>query len=131
MIADTEFLISLRGQEEAALELASTFEVRNLPIRVPTAAVQQIFVGVAFGENSFENVRDYESLLANKPVVPLTDNIARKAGVLEGDHEASDRKPALGMADSIIAATGLVYNEAIVTNDGDFEDVDGLQVELY
>lgn len=131
MIADTEFLISLRGQEVEALELASEFETRNLPIRVPTAAIQQIFVGIGFGEATRENVRDYESLLANKPVVPLTENIARKAGVLEGDHEASDRKAALGMADSIIAATGLVHDEAVVTNDRDFKDVDGLQVKLY
>jgi tRNA(fMet)-specific endonuclease VapC len=131
MIADTAFLISLRAQDEGALQLASEVETRNLPVRVPTAVVQQLFVGVGYGDDTFDNARDFESLLANKPVVPLTENVARKAGVLEGEHAGSDSKPTLGMADAIVAATGLVFDEPVVTNDGDFEDVDGLAVERY
>ena len=131
MILDTEFLISLRAEEEAAVELAADLESTGVPTRVPAIAIEELYVGVGAGASPTDNVRSYEALIANKPVVPLDANISRRAGALEGQHLASDSKPELGPADAIVAATGLVYNEAVVTNDGDFESVDGLQVELY
>jgi predicted nucleic acid-binding protein len=131
MILDTEFLISLRAAEEPALELAAELEAAGVPTRVPAIAIEELYVGVGAGANFTDYVRTYEALLANKPVVPFDANIARCAGALEGQHLASDSEPALGPADAIVAATGLVSNEAVVTNDGDFESVDGLQVERY
>lgn len=49
--------------------------------------------------------------------------------MIEGQHIASDTKPRLGFADSVVAATGLVYNEPVVTDDtSDFGTVEGLTV---
>lgn len=131
MILDTEFLISLQAESPAALELAAEFESEGVPTRLPTIVLEELYVGVGAGKNANENVRRYEALIAHKPTIPLDENISRHAGVLEGQHLTSDAKPTLGPGDAIIAATGLVYNEPIVTNDGDFESVDGPQVELY
>ena len=69
--------------------------------------------------------------MANNPIVDLDSNIARRAGALEGHHLTSDSKPTLGPGDATVAATGLVFNEPVVTNDGGFESVDGLRVETY
>jgi predicted nucleic acid-binding protein len=88
-------------------------------------------VGVGAGDLPTENARTYEALIANKPVVPLEEPIARRAGALEGQHVGSDANPDLSPGDAIVAATGLTMDEAVVTNDGDFEAVDGLDVELY
>lgn len=131
MILDTEFFISLRAEEEPALELAADLEAAGVPARVPTIVVEELYVGVGAGASPTENARKYEALVANKPVVPLDERIARRAGTLEGEHLTSDAKPELGPADAVVAATGLVHGEAVVTNDGDFEDVDGLAVETY
>lgn len=131
MILDTEFLISLRAEETDAVELASELEATGVPIRIPSIVIQELYVSVGAGANANENVRAYEALVANKPIVDLDDTISRRAGVLEGRHLTSDSKPALGPGDAIVAATGLVHNEAVVTNDSDFETVDGLTVELY
>ena len=131
MILDTEFLISLRAGEPGALELAAELEADSVPTRIPTIVVQELYVGVGAGEDATENVRAYEALVANKPVVDLDENIARRAGVLEGTHLTSDAKPTLGPGDATVAATGLVWNEPVVTNDRDFEHVDGLTVEQY
>jgi predicted nucleic acid-binding protein len=51
--------------------------------------------------------------------------------MLEGKHLSSDSKPNLGPGDAIVAVTGLTLNEAVVTNDTDFETVEGLRVRLY
>lgn len=61
----------------------------------------------------------------------MDENIARRAGLIEGQHLTSETKPTLGPGDAIVAATGLVHNEPVVTNDSNFESVEGLVVELY
>lgn len=131
MILDTEFFISLKAEEDAALGLATELETAGLPTRVPTIVLEELYVAVGAGDSQTENASKYEALIANKPVVSLDENISRRAGALEGQHIASDSKPELGPADAIVAATGLTTNEAVVTNDRDFKTVDGLEVELY
>lgn len=130
MILDTEFLIDLDNQSQDAIEKATELEAADVPLRVPTIVIQELYVGVGAGSKSFENARKYEALMANKPIVEMNGNIARQAGALEGQHIASDDKPNLGPGDSIVAATGLQYNEPVVTSDTDFTHVDGLSVEL-
>jgi predicted nucleic acid-binding protein len=63
-------------------------------------------------------------------MVEMDANIARQAGVPGGVHIASETKPDLGPGDAIVAATGLQYNEPVVTNDEAFTHVDSLAVEL-
>lgn len=131
MILDTDFLISLKAEDESALQLAAELETMGIPTRIPTVVLQQLYVSVGAGTDSHGNARHYEALVATKPVVPLDENIARRAGALEGQHAVSDAKPDLDPADAVVAATGLVYNEPVVSNDRDFRFVEGLEVEPY
>lgn len=129
MILDTEFFISLREGEEGAVEKAAELERSGQPKRVPTVVIQELYVGVGYG---FEDAaQEYDALLANEPLVQLDENIARKAGRLQGEHLASDDKPELGPGDAVVAATGLTHSEPVVSKDGDFESVDGLTVESW
>lgn len=131
MILDTELLISIDNDEPAAADLAVELEAAGVPMRIPTAVVFELYISVGFGGTPNSNARANEALVANKPTVALDANVARRAGTLEGQHRASSSKPVLGPVDAIVAATGLTLNEPVVTNDGDFETVDGLAVELY
>jgi predicted nucleic acid-binding protein len=129
MILDTDFLVALDGNDLDAKDTARELETRDVPLRVPTIVVQELYVAVGLGSESAKNAGKFESLLENKPVVPLTDRIARRAGVIEGQHIESDSVPELGPADAVVAATALQFNEAVVTNDvSDFETVEGLDV---
>ena len=132
MILDTNFVIALRSDAPGAAEKGAEIEAAKVPLRLPTVVVHELYVGVGAGSEPTRNVREYEALVGNKPIVPLNENIARRAGALEGQHLASDAKPDLGLADAVVAATGLVYNEAIVTDDtSDFGSIDGLRVETF
>ncbi len=63
-----------------------------------------------------------ESLLANAFILPISEAIIAEAIRLR-----QARKRSLG--DSIIAATGLLYNQPILTNNvADFTDIAGLQI---
>lgn len=140
VILDTQFLISLKeeaGRDDTddrptpALDLAAEFEARGEPTRVPTIVVFELYISVRMGSDTILNQRAYETLLANKPIIDLDDQLARTAGVLFGEHTVSDEKSTLDLADAIVAAAGLRMNEPVVTNDADFRSVDGLRVELY
>jgi tRNA(fMet)-specific endonuclease VapC len=130
VILDTNFIIALREGNQEAKELAAEWEGKNLPLRVPTVVLQELYVGVGAGSKLNKNADEYEALVANKPVTSLDENIARRAGVIEGEHIASDEKPELGLADSAVAATGVTYNETVATDDrSDFGTIDGLDFE--
>lgn len=65
---------------------------------------------------------ELEQLLTNVYIYPVSDRVITEAIRLR-----QQRKRSIG--DSIIAATGLLYNQPILTNNvADFADVDGLQV---
>ncbi|WP_123535637.1 PIN domain-containing protein [Halosimplex salinum] len=130
MILDTDFLIAL-GEDDDAEEKALELETADVPLRVPAIVLQELYVAVGAGENSNQNARKFEALVANKPLVDIDENIARRAGVLEGQHLTSDEKPTLGPGDALVAATALQFNEPVVTSDGDFKTVDGLAVETF
>jgi tRNA(fMet)-specific endonuclease VapC len=131
MILDTNYLIALRDDDESAEAKSSQLEATGLPLRLPSIVIWELYFGVGAGMDTVSNQRAYEKLIANKPVAPLDGNLARRAGILMGTHRASNTKPNLDPGDSIVAATGLKYNEPVVTDDNDFESVDGLRVESY
>jgi len=123
--------IDLSGTQAVASGQGPIYLMPGTPESVRDQLIEELYVGVGAGDDANDNARTYEALVANKPVVELDENVSRRAGVLEGEHLASDSKPTLGPNDSVVAATGLVYNEPVVTSDSDFERVDGLSVELY
>ncbi|GAA0478082.1 PIN domain-containing protein (plasmid) [Halococcus dombrowskii] len=131
MILDTNFLIALRNNDASAEAKANKIESTGLVLRLPSIVVWELYFGVGAGTDTVSNQRAYEKLIANKPIVSFDGNLARRAGTLMGVHRASDTKPALDPGDSIVAATGLKYGEPVVTDDSDFEAIDGLHVESY
>jgi len=132
MIVDTSFLVALDQDVSAAVTRARELEADGVPLRIPTAVVMELYVSVGLGTKPNANVRGIEALLANQPIVGLDENIARRAGTLLGLHQHDDTKPQLGSFDSIVAATGLVYAEPVMTADSDdFGSVDGLDIVTW
>ena len=65
---------------------------------------------------------DFDAFFASVTVFAIDDEVINEAIRLR-----QQRKRSIG--DSIIAATGLLYNQPILTNNvADFADIDGLQV---
>lgn len=129
MILDTGFFIALDEGKQSAIDKKDELVGSGLPQRIPSVVIEELYVSVGAGTRSFQNAEKYEKLMANYPVVPLDENIAKRAGALEGIHAVSDSKTNLGAGDAIVAATALQFNEPVVGEDSDFGDVDGLEVE--
>ena len=129
MILDTNFLGALKDQNSGARSKADELEASDVPLRVPTVVWFELFIPVGHTSQQRYKIKDqqaYRRLIANKPTVELTRSIAKRAGVLEGEHRQSNDKLKLGPADAIVASTALELNEPVVSDDGDFDDVDGL-----
>lgn len=131
MILDTNFLGALDAGKRGALAVAEDIESDGLPARIPTPVVFEVFYGIEGADNPDELLPRYEALFENKPRVPLSDRAARRGGRLYARHEASDEKRALDLVDAMVAAIALEYEEAVVTNDAAYEDVDGMCVRQF
>ncbi|MUV90201.1 PIN domain-containing protein [Halapricum sp. CBA1109] len=131
MILDTNYLIAVDSGDTGAVEKARELESTDRPLRIPTVVIHEIYRAVGMSGRPNDDADRYEKFFSSCPVVPLDENIARRAGVLDGKSMASDSSKSLDVADAVIAATGLVHNEAVVSDDSDLMAVDGLEVETY
>jgi predicted nucleic acid-binding protein len=134
MILDTSFLGDLKSQDSNAKQKAIELELSGKPLRIPSIVFYELFISI--GKTSITKYkildqRAYKKLSASKPTVELSEEIANRAGIIEGVHQRSNDKPELGAGDAIVAATGLQFQEPVVANDGDFGRVEGLRVETY
>ena len=130
MILDTNFLGALKDQHPGARLKAQELELSAEPLRVPTIVAYELFISVRKTGDDVYRQQDrqaYRRLTASKPKAELTEAIATQAGILEGDHQRSDSKPNLGGGDAIIAATAQQYDEPVVSDDTDFDHVDGIE----
>jgi predicted nucleic acid-binding protein len=135
VILDTNFIGELATQDPDARELAGEYDAEPIPMRLPSSVIWEVFYGLAndttSGDAPAELRRRYERLINTCPVEEVDGHIARRAGTLRGKHKASDRLRNLDGADSFVAAHGLALGEPVITNDGDFQDVEGLDVVTY
>jgi len=134
VILDTNYIGALVEQDPGALALAREVDGSMEALRLPTAVVWELFYGLGKlddTEYSRSLRRKYSAILNGMATVDADDFIARRAGTLRGKHSASDSLRDLDGADSIVAAHGMAWNEPIVSNDSDFQDVEGLDVVTY
>ena len=134
MIVDTNYLGALLERNPAALEVSRRADESAEPIRLPTAVTWELFYGLGKIEDADYATtlrRKYSAIIEGTVSAGLDAQIARRAGTLRGKHGASDRLKGLDGADSVVAAHGLILNEPVVSNDGDFQDVEGLDVITY
>jgi len=130
VILDTSFLIALRDQEPRAKEVAAEAEAAGRPTRIPTPVIHEIYTAVGAGTDPVINQSDYEALFANRPVIGLDEEDARRSGVLFGRHLVSDTKRRLDRVDAMVVSLALGLNEPLVGRDSDFSDVEADSFEL-
>jgi predicted nucleic acid-binding protein len=83
--------------------------------------ITELWVAIGKGTETEHNREKFERLLGGLPQVDLTEPIAKRAGEIEGDAQSADQNGVgVGMADAILAATALEFDEPVVTDDGDF-----------
>lgn len=131
MILDTSFLIHLfRGRDDAHRkgdELGSEGVIQ----RVPAPVVTELSYGVELYGSGDER-RQFENAMRMYPVVDLDRGLARRAGELLAEADATaGGESGIDKIDPMIAAVADALDEPVLTeNVADFETL-GVEVETY
>jgi len=105
VIVDTNVLIDcMRGLDEAVAF------IRAIKTRMILSAmtIAELYAGIKGAEEE----RAIETLLSLRPIVPVTADIAKAAGLLKREFGKSH---GVGIADAILAATALAENARLAT----------------
>lgn len=130
MTLDTTVLHDVMYGEPGAVETVRRLEARNVVSRLSSMSVYELYYGVGYTDRSDEERAKVEAVIGAKPVVAATERIMRRARQLDGELERDGEKT--GQFDLVIAATGLVRDEPVLTrNVTDFGRVPGLAVRSY
>lgn len=118
VVLDTNFLIDLDANRPEAIDKARAIERAGVPRRVPRIVVTELWIAVGKGTQTAHNREKFERLIGGLPQVDLTAPIAKRAGEIEGQTQSADPNDiGVGLADAIIAATAIVLDEPVVTDD--------------
>lgn len=117
MIIDSNIIIYANNPENRELQVYLDARQSNLQ----ASLISRLEV-LGFPRITPTDKQDLTSFMDAISILPIDETIIAEAIRLR-----QQRKRSLG--DSIIAATGLLYNQPILTNNvADFADIDGLQV---
>lgn len=130
MIQDTSFVIDLLRGDKDAEALLDIIEKEARPQKVSAITVLELYEGVARAGTPDDKRKEIIDVLESKHVVDANHEVMRRAGKLSG--ELINRGEQIEREDCIIAATGLLQDEPVVTRNTDhFARVDGLNVRTY
>ncbi|WP_164471090.1 PIN domain-containing protein [Halorubrum sp. CSM-61] len=118
VVLDTNFLIDLDANRPEAIDKARAIERSGAPRRVPRIVVTELWIAVGNGTQTAHDRETFERLIEGLPRVDLTAPVAKRAGEIEGRTQSADPNGiGVGLADAIVAATAIVLDEPVVTDD--------------
>lgn len=117
MILDSNIIIY--SAKPDYIELARYLQLNQDIVRVSLISTLEV---LGFSRLSLKDKLTFEGFFGSVKIFPITETIITEAIRLR-----QQRRRSLG--DSIIAATALIYNLPVLTNNvADFSDINGLQV---
>lgn len=130
MIADTDVLIDVMQDNERTKQRISSIESQRIPLRLSSVSLFELYYGVERVKDSARRRRRIEGVLESEPAYSADNAVMKKAGRIDGRLAANGR--AIGMGDTIIAATAVVHEEPILTRNVDhFDRIDDVEIESY
>lgn len=130
MIVDTNVVIRILQGDERAIEEVARIESNHGSLHISTVTEFELYHSLKRVTNTEERLAQINAVLDSKPTYSADSAVMQKAGRLDGKLAANGE--AIGMGDTIIAATALIHEEPVLTeNVSHFERIDGLTVESY
>ena len=126
-LIDTNVLIDFfHGKENVAKKL-KLLEEKKLTISAITSS--EIYRGAYKTKIAEKHIKDFENFLADFSinVLPINESVAKKYGWLMSYLEKKGVRPSA--FDVLIAATAIIYNLTLLTEDKGFLNMEGGKVE--
>lgn len=125
---DTNFIIAfLDGKNNAVLVYE---EIKDAPLAITAIASMALFEILRGKEENQSKIKKFDELRQKLEVLPFGEREAEEASEIE---KKIDQKglPKLDIADLLIGATAKTNNAILVSNDSDYNRIDGLQLKNY
>ncbi|MFB6158871.1 MAG: PIN domain-containing protein [Candidatus Nanohalobium sp.] len=129
MILDTSFLLDLLEGDEAAARKAEKLEERQEQLKLSAATVFELHTGIERSAKPEEEKKKVKEVIDSKQVLEASHETMKKAGKLHG--KLINEGSRVQAFDTVIAATSLIHEEALLTRDSDFEEIEGVETEGY
>lgn len=124
---DTNFIINLlNGKDNAVLVYE---EIKDAPLTITAISSVALFEILRGKEQNQTKIQKFEELRQTLEVLPFGEKEAEEASQTEkAIHEKGLN---INIDDLLIGATAKTYGAILVTNDGGFNNIDGLQLKNY
>lgn len=124
---DTNFIIELlNGKSNAVLVYE---EIKDAPLTITAISSVALFEILRGKEQNQAKIQKFEELRKTLEVLPFGEKEAEEAGQTEkAIHEKGLN---IEIDDLLIGATAKTHGAILVTNDGGFNNIDGLQLRNY
>lgn len=130
MIVDTDVLIDVLQNNEQATQKIAALENQHVPLSISAVSLFELHHSIERVNNPTDRWRQIETVLESRPIYDATGAVMKKAGRIDG--RLTSQGCAIGMGDTIIAATALIHERPILTrNVSHFERIEGLEIESY
>lgn len=131
MILDTSFVEDVSRGDTDAVVTAERLSTQDVPERLSVMTLYELYWGVGYVDTPTDEVDRLDAVLETKETYDITAPIARKAGRIAGQL-TRDGTPLNDPGDELIAATGIVHDEPVLTRNVEhFDRIPGLRVETY
>jgi predicted nucleic acid-binding protein len=126
-LLDSDIVIAQLAGDAATINFVRSLYARGVSISVVTYV--EVLEGVLLSSDSSNSRREFERLLADWPVLPLSIQIADVCAELRAGLHARGRRVRTRALDLLIAATALQFGLTLVTrNQRDYADIDALTI---
>jgi predicted nucleic acid-binding protein len=124
IIIDTDILIDVGRGDKTAIDYLQLID-RQLQLTISVVTQMELIIGC---RNKVE-LQDLRKFLQHFQILKLTENITGRAVDLLEQYRLSH---SLLIADALIAATAIEYNEAFITkNQRDYRFINDLKLQAY
>ncbi len=129
MILDTSFLIDVLRGEDTVEEAVQTVDERGMA-HVSSVTVMELWEGIHLADSSENERTVVKNLLTDVRELPFDRECATTAGEINAALQRNGNT--IEDADVMIAATALVHDVPVVTNNVDrFERIEDLEILTY
>ena len=124
---DTNFIINLlNGKENAVLVYE---EIKDASLAITAIASVALFEILRGKEQNQAKIEKFQELRQTLEVLPFGEREAEEAGQTE--KVIHEKGLEIDLDDLLIGATAKTHGAILITNDHDFNNIDGLQLRNY
>ena len=126
LILDTDFLIKILRNDKTAKDYLEKILSETNDFFITHVTLWELYQGVYNSSKVESNLKATEELIEYLDVLPFTQAVAKKFGFLITD--LNKKGTPIGVMDTLIVSTALVYNLPLVTKNRSHFDKTGIMI---